>query len=287
MSSYKVHSVFAFIFSFFLFLNPFSMVLAIVGANLPDYDHKVNHSKIQKMIIIGLLLCIVLYFLNLPYYVGLIIILIAIIFYFSNHRGFTHSIVGAIVFSFLLSLLFLFFYQLVFYQLSFNQFLNLNVFYGINIADIIFSIFILFLVYIFVNKKLFIPILLLYLIGIIVFPIFSIFSFSNTFNTFNNISYNIIPNISYNIIPNIDFMNIFGNSFFLFVMIFLSIFFGIFSHSVLDSFSQKGVEVLRPFSSKKFHKSFGLLFVLIFILLSLLNVIFLAINHSNIIFLIF
>jgi inner membrane protein len=85
------------ILSALLFYNPLLIALSIIGANLPDFDHKFKKDNVYKMIIFGLLIFIILYISDLPYFIGIVITTLGVIFYFSNHRGFTHSIFGLII----------------------------------------------------------------------------------------------------------------------------------------------------------------------------------------------
>lgn len=103
ISSYKGHTVFALILGLLFFNNPLAVALTIIGANFPDLDHKFKKDTVYKIIIFGLLIFIILYILKLPFYLGIIITLIGIIFFFSNHRGFSHSIFGLILLSALIS----------------------------------------------------------------------------------------------------------------------------------------------------------------------------------------
>ena len=74
LSSYKAHSLFALILALLYSFNPLVIALVIIGANVPDFDHKFRKEHVYKLIILGLLVFISLYVLNLPYYVGLIIV---------------------------------------------------------------------------------------------------------------------------------------------------------------------------------------------------------------------
>lgn len=94
MSSYKGHTVFALILSLLFFHNPLIVALTVIGANIPDFDHKFKKDHVYKMIILGLVLFIVLYILKLPYYLGLLLVFLGLTFYLSQHRSFTHSIFG-------------------------------------------------------------------------------------------------------------------------------------------------------------------------------------------------
>jgi inner membrane protein len=224
MSSYKIHTVFAIILSCLYFFNPFYFVLTIIGANIPDFDHKVKRINVYKMFIIGLLIFITLHILNLQYYLGIIIVLMAVIFYFSNHRGFTHSLIGIILISSLLCLIMLSTYLL---GISLNIFANS--YQKISILVIIISL----LVILIVNKKLVLPLILFFLIGLFIFPILVI----------------------------------------KWDLIFFSIFLGILSHIIVDSFTPAGVELLRPFSSKKIRKKFGYFTMILLVFLAIPHII--------------
>lgn len=97
MSSYKGHSLFALILAVMFSFNPLIIALAVIGANIPDFDHKFKKENVYKIIILGLLVFISLYVLKLPYFIGLIIVFVGVTFYFSEHRSFTHSIPGTII----------------------------------------------------------------------------------------------------------------------------------------------------------------------------------------------
>ena len=82
MSSYKGHSVFAFTLALMFFCNPLLIALTLIGANIPDFDHKFKRDHVYKLIILGLIVFISLYILKLPYMIGLIIVFLGITFYF-------------------------------------------------------------------------------------------------------------------------------------------------------------------------------------------------------------
>jgi len=103
ISSYKGHTLFALILGILFFNNPLTIALTIIGANFPDLDHKIKKDTVYKIIIFGLLIFIILYIFKLPFYLGIIITLIGIIFFFSSHRGFSHSILGLFMLSILIS----------------------------------------------------------------------------------------------------------------------------------------------------------------------------------------
>lgn len=151
LSSYKGHSIFALILALLYSFNPLIIALVIIGANIPDFDHKVRTEHVYKMIILGLLVFISLYILKLPYYLGLIIVFLGAIFYFSEHRSFTHSIAGMIVLASTVSLMLIWAWQLV---LSITVLPN----------DYLIAVLIALLSFLFLNKRvlpIFIPVFLL------------------------------------------------------------------------------------------------------------------------------
>jgi len=83
ISSYKGHSIFALILSLMFFHSPLLIALTLIGANIPDFDHKFKKDNVYKLIILGLIVFISLYILKLPYLIGLIIFFLGSCFYFS------------------------------------------------------------------------------------------------------------------------------------------------------------------------------------------------------------
>lgn len=214
MSSYKGHSIFAFILALMFFHNPLTIALTFIGANIPDFDHKFKKENVYKMIILGLIVFISLYILKLPYYIGLIIIFLGVTFYFSEHRSFTHSIFGILTLTSAVSLILIWGYQLVgAVTILENQYLLM-------------AILIALLSFLFLNKKLLMIFLPLFFICLFVLPMIEI----------------------------------------TYVEIVLSLFLGLFSHVVLDSFTPAGIKIFAPLSSKKVYRNFGLcmIFLLIF-----------------------
>ena len=216
LSSYKGHSIFALIVSLMFFLNPLHIALTIIGANIPDFDHKFKKDNVYKMIILGLIIFITFYIFNLPYYIGLIIVFLGVIFYFSNHRSFTHSIFGTLTISASITLLLIWSLRLVEYFTDINSYF-------------IMAVLILLLGLLFLNKKILMIFIPLFLISLFVLPL----------NNINDIT------------------------------IFLSLFLGVASHVILDSFTPSGVKLFAPLSSKKFYKKFGILMVIILVFLSI------------------
>ena len=217
MSSYKGHSIFAFILALMFFHNPLTIALTFIGANIPDFDHKFKKENVYKMIILGLIVFISLYILKLPYYIGLMIVFLGVTFYFSEHRSFTHSIFGVLTLTSAVSLILIWGSQLA---------------DAVTVIDnhyLLMAILIALLSFLFLNKKLLMIFLPLFFISLFVLP---------------------VMNISY-------------------VEIVLSLFLGLFSHTILDSFTPAGVKIFAPISSRKVYRNFGLSMVLLLCCISL------------------
>ena len=214
MSSYKGHSIFAFILSLMFFHNPLTIALTLIGANIPDFDHKFKKENVYKMIILGLIVFISLYILKLPYYIGLIIVFLGVTFYFSEHRSFTHSIFGVLTLTSAVALIVIWGSQLI------------NSVTVIDNHYLLMAILIALLSFLFLNKKLLMIFLPLFFIGLFVLP---------------------AVEISY-------------------LEIVFSLFLGLFSHVVLDSFTPAGIKIFAPISSKKVYRNFGLsmIFLIVF-----------------------
>ena len=214
MSSYKGHSIFAFILALMFFHNPLTIALTFIGANIPDFDHKFKKESVYKMIILGLIVFISLYILKLPYYIGLIIVFLGITFYFSEHRSFTHSIFGVLTLTSAVSLILIWGSQLA---------------GAVTVLDndyLLMAILVALLSFLFLNKKLLMVFLPLFFISLFVLPKIEV----------------------------------------TYIEIVLSLFLGLFSHVVLDSFTPAGIKIFAPLSSKKVYRNFGLsmIFLLIF-----------------------
>lgn len=158
MSSYKGHSIFAFLLSLMFFHSPLLIALTFIGANIPDFDHKFKKDNVYKMIILGLIVFISLYILKLPYYIGLIIVFLGVTFYFSEHRSFTHSIFGILTLASAVSLILIWGYELII---------------GVTTLDnhyFIMAILIALLSFLFLNKKLLMIFLPVYFISLFILP---------------------------------------------------------------------------------------------------------------------
>lgn len=217
MSSYKGHSIFALILSVMFFHSPLLIALTLIGANIPDFDHKFKKDNVYKLIILGLIVFISLYILKLPYFIGLIIVFLGACFYFSEHRSFTHSIFGAVILTASVSLIIIWSFQLVI------GLTNLKNYY------FIMAILITLLSFLFLNKKVLMVFLPVFFISLFVLP---------------------TKNITY-------------------LEIVFSLFIGLFSHIVLDSFTPAGIKIFAPISSKKVYSNFGKVSVFILVALAI------------------
>ena len=217
MSSYKGHSIFALILSLMFFHSPLLIALTLIGANIPDFDHKFKKGNVYKLIILGLIVFISLYILKLPYFIGLIIVFLGVCFYFSEHRSFTHSIFGAIILTASVSLILIWAFLLII------NFTNINNYY------FIMAVLIALLSFLFFIKKVLMIFLPLFFISLFILPA-----------------------------GNIDYLEIV-----------FSLFIGLFSHIVLDSFTPSGIKIFAPISSKKVYSNFGKVSIFVLVLLAI------------------
>ena len=201
-----------------MFYDPLAIALAVISANIPDFDHEFKRNHVITMIALGALISCFLYFLGLPYYLGIVVILLGGIFLVSSHRGFTHSILGAFLITVFLSLFLFFGMGLSSYELDFNNSRNI----------MILLILIIALALLFLNKRLS-PIFLVAIAVLVV-----------------SVNLGFIPPFKINL-----------------TLLAFSIFFGLCSHIVLDSFTPSGVKAFSPFRDKDYHKKFGVLLFLI------------------------
>ena len=201
-----------------MFYDPLAIALAVISANIPDFDHEFKRNHVITMIALGALISCFLYFLGLPYYLGIVVILLGGIFLVSSHRGFTHSILGAFLITVFLSLFLFFGMGLSSYELDFNNSRNI----------MILLILIIALALLFLNKRLS-PIFLVAIAVLVV-----------------SVNLGFIPPFKINL-----------------TLLAFSIFFGLCSHIVLDSFTPSGVKAFSPFRDKEYHKKFGVLLFLI------------------------
>lgn len=200
------------------FHSPLLIALTLIGANIPDFDHKFKKDNVYKLIILGLIVFISLYILKLPYFIGLIIVFLGATFYFSEHRSFTHSIFGALTLTSAVSLILIWGFELITSVTTIEN------------HYLIMAILTALLSFLFLNKK----VLMIFL------PVFfiSLFLFSSA--TVN------------------------------YIELVLSIFLGLFSHIVLDSFTPAGVKIFAPLSSKKVYNHFGKVSIFVLVILAIL-----------------
>ena len=102
MSSYKTHALAGIILALPFIPSFFYLFFAVIGASIPDMDHDNNKNKVNSMFLVGIIISLLLYILTGSMLSGLIIILLAVTFYYSKHRGLTHSLIGVVVICFLL-----------------------------------------------------------------------------------------------------------------------------------------------------------------------------------------
>ena len=102
MSSFKTHALAGILMALPFVPNLFYLFFAVIGASIPDMDHKHNKNKVHIMFLMGIIISLLLILLKGSVISGIIVMFVAIIFYFSKHRGFTHSIVGATIICLLL-----------------------------------------------------------------------------------------------------------------------------------------------------------------------------------------
>ena len=200
------------------FHNPLLIALTVIGANIPDFDHKFKKDYVYKIIILGLIVFISLFILKLPYYIGLIIVFLGITFYFSQHRSFTHSIFGVLTLTSAVALIVIWGFQLI------------NAVTIIDNSYLLMAVMIALLSFLFLNKKLLMIFIPLFFISLVIFPAIK---------------------ISY-------------------LQIIFSLFLGVFSHVILDSFTPAGIRIFAPLSSRKVYRNFGLSMIFLVIVVALI-----------------
>ena len=205
-----------------MFYDPLAIALAVISANIPDFDHDFKRNHVLTIIALGALASLFLYFLGLPYYFGLVIILLGSMFLVSSHRGFTHSILGAFLITILLSLF-------LFLGIGLSSY-NLDLTNSTNLMFLL--ILIIALALLFLNMKLY-PIFLVAIAALII-----------------AINMGFIPPLKINL-----------------TILAFSIFFGLYSHIILDSFTPSGIRAFAPFSDKKYYKKFGILSLIFLIVI--------------------
>jgi len=135
------------------------IAFGIIGANLPDFDHKIKKDSVYKIVIIGLILFIILDLLNLPSFLGLIIVFFGLIFYFSNHRGFTHSIFGLLILTLIFSGFLYFSFELI------------NNYFIFSDKSLVLIILILLIALFSLNRRIYLIFMVIFLISVFIFDI--------------------------------------------------------------------------------------------------------------------
>jgi inner membrane protein len=155
MPSYKKHILVSLIMVLPFFPEVFYLSLAVIATSLIDLDRKLLNKNLVIMVLGGVLVALILYLFKLPYILGIILVLLALVFYVSKHRGLAHSIFGIIAITVLLTFLVMGSYWLL-----------------VNYTDmkIIFLVILLILGFMVLNEKLIVPYSVLVIIGIILSP---------------------------------------------------------------------------------------------------------------------
>lgn len=156
MPSYKKHALFSLIIALPFIHDVFYLSLALIGASIIDMDHHVRKNDLIILAVLGIILAFAFYMLKLPFLIGISLIVMAIIFYLSKHRGFVHSIFGIVILSFLFAFSILGIYAL-FHGFNINEKISLIV------ISVILGIIAL-------NKKILLPFFVLVPVGIILTP---------------------------------------------------------------------------------------------------------------------
>lgn len=231
MPNYKKHILTTILFTLPLFPNTFSLALAIIGTSIPDFDHDQKQKNNYITLIIGITLTTLLYLTHQNIIPGILTIILSLVLIIPEHRGFTHTILGAIIISIITATISL-------------SILNLLLYLKIPIKIILITL-LLAPTILFINKKIQIPFIILYTIGIYLSPI------NNTpLTTITPIA---IPNLT------IHLKTI--------ILIALPIFTGIIHHILLDSTTPQGTQALKPFSKNKITKKTAKITLTIWVIL--------------------
>ncbi|MDI6702540.1 metal-dependent hydrolase [Methanothermobacter wolfeii] len=169
MSSYRQHGLLSILMAIPFFQAVFPLALALIGAMVPDMDHEVKSGNVSTAFLIGLVIFMVFYILGLPYIAGIALMDLALIFYLSRHRGFTHSILGAFILSACLTV----FVLSIFFLLR-----SFGVDERGSVAVILIS-----LGFIILNRVLILPFILLTVIGVFLtpFPVMNLYTIMGPF----------------------------------------------------------------------------------------------------------
>ncbi|ADP78001.1 membrane-bound metal-dependent hydrolase [Methanothermus fervidus DSM 2088] len=148
MPSYKKHVIFSFIMILPFINSPITPFFAIIGSMLPDLDHVVKKKKTISIIIVGLLFLTLSYFYKKLIFISCSLLSLGLFFYFSKHRGISHSLFGTIFIPTLLTIF-------IFYVQNFFQHKIANILVLLFLVAIVFKLRFLpfFALYLFLFEK--------------------------------------------------------------------------------------------------------------------------------------
>ncbi|MBE6487708.1 MAG: hypothetical protein E7Z86_03235 [Methanosphaera stadtmanae] len=163
MSNYRNHAIGGLIFALPFAPGIFYLFFALLGASIPDMDHDNNINKVGTMLIWGVILSVFLFFVDGLNISALLLVGLAIIFYISKHRGFTHTILGITILSYVFLLMIMGFIP-VFMRLSLNL--------GISIPTVVYIFVIMAIIgYFIISRRYYILYLAVLLVYLYLFPI--------------------------------------------------------------------------------------------------------------------
>ncbi len=161
MSSYREHALAGLLFTLPFVPSLFYLFFGLLGASMANTDHNNNSRKVYTMLVVGIVVSVLLFLFDGTLLPGLVIIAIGLIFYFSKHRGFTHTLFGSVLLSILFTLIIFSFIPV------FN---TLSILLGVNLHSSLCVFIIMALLGYFVVSRRY---LLLYLLVLAVYLIFS------------------------------------------------------------------------------------------------------------------
>lgn len=163
MSNYKNHAIGGLIFALPFTPGIFYLFFALLGASIPDLDHENNIYKVRAMLVGGVVLSVFLFFVDGLNISALLLVGLAVIFYISKHRGFTHTLLGICILSYVFLLMVMGFIP-VFMRLSLNL--------GITIPSVVYVFVTMAIVgYFIVSRRYYVLYLLVLLIYLALYPV--------------------------------------------------------------------------------------------------------------------
>lgn len=167
MSSFRSHAIAGILFALPFVCNVFYLFFALLGASIPDLDHRNNVGRVYSMIFVGILLSVLVFIYNGDILSCVILIVLGVIFYLSKHRGFTHTLIGICVLSFLFTLMFMGFIPVL---------MSISVYFNLNIPVSVFVFIVMCVIGYFVVLRRY---LLLYIFCVGVYLVFSGFDYGS------------------------------------------------------------------------------------------------------------